>query len=85
MNPYRIPNKPKVTIREILPWIGKNSSVTASDLERRFKITPNDALVRVNKLWKWGYLRRVKRPPPGSVYEYSLTSFGQRTVKRWKS
>ena len=83
-NPYTLPNKPYLTMREILPWISSAGEVTLHDLIDRFGITSGDAAMRLNKLWKWGYLRRGKSPVPPRIYHYTVTKFGRRKAKEWK-
>jgi DNA-binding MarR family transcriptional regulator len=86
LNPYRsrIPAKPHLTIRQIVPWLGKSGPASASDLCARFRVTPGDAAVRLLKLWRWGYVRRQKSTEPPRVYLYRLSAFGERTAERWR-
>lgn len=84
MNPYRIPNSPKVTIREILVWIFRKGEISMGDVAETFEITTNDASVRLLKLYRWGYLRRAKSAFPPRVYRYRVTRFGKKTARKWK-
>lgn len=84
-NPYRLPNKPKLTIRQIVAWASKQREpFAAAALVDAFGITANDAAVRVMKLHRWGYFRRRKAKLPPRIYKYALSAFGRRTAKRWK-
>jgi hypothetical protein len=83
MNPYDIPKRPRVTIRQILPWILQREIVSCSDLVEEFGVTSVDAGVRLLKLHRWGYLRRKKAETPPRVYGYTVTRFGKKAVKRW--
>lgn len=83
-NPYRIPNDPHVTIREILVFIVRKGEVIREDIAVEFEITPNDASVRLLKLHRWGYLKRKKSPLPPCVYHYTPSRFGRRQAKKWR-
>jgi predicted transcriptional regulator of viral defense system len=83
-NPYRLPNKPHVTIRDILVWAAKQSEVTLEDVREEFDITSGDASVRLLKLHRWGYLQRWKNGLPPRVYRYRVSRFGAKTAKKWK-
>jgi hypothetical protein len=85
MNPFRqkIPKSPKVTIRDIVRWMAGRPPVTARVVSRQFRITPNDAGVRLRKLHRWGYCTRRKPEEPPRVYYYRLSKFGETAARRW--
>lgn len=87
MNPYTLPNAPRVTIRQILPWIARQDRpVTPPRLAARFGMTEKDADSRLRKLHGWHYLRRRKeRAGAGSWprFVYWPSAFGKRTAKKW--
>lgn len=83
-NPYRLPNAPRVTIRQILVWIDGQDGVTLESVKGEFDLTPGDASVRLLKLYRWGYLGRRKSELPPRVYRYWTTRFGRKTAKRWR-
>lgn len=83
-NPYQLPSKPRVTIRQILVWIAGESEVMLEDVREEFGITSGDASVRLLKLYRWGYLQRWKNALPPRVYRYRASRFGVRTAKRWR-
>ncbi len=82
-NPYRIPNKPAVTIREILVWIRGQGDITLHDVVDTFGITKGDASVRLLKLHRWGYVRRKKADVPPRIFHYTVSKFGRKTAKKW--
>lgn len=83
-NPYRLPNKARVTIREILVWAVSKRAIQLPDLVAEFGVTSSDASVRLNKLWKWGYLARKKSENPPRIFRYTPTKFGRTRAKEWK-
>lgn len=82
-NPYRLPNDPRVTIREVLAWVARRKDATLWQVAGEFDITNNDASVRLRKLHRWGYLRRYKPAGVPRLYHYSVTAFGRKAVRRW--
>jgi DNA-binding HxlR family transcriptional regulator len=82
-NPYKLPNKPRVTIREIVVWLARKPPTPAYKVADHFGITPNDAGVRLRKLHRWGYCGRRKAKAPPRVYHYWLTKFGRTAARRW--
>jgi hypothetical protein len=84
-NPYRIPNAPKVTIREILCWIDRQGGTSSMEgVASKFGITSGDASVRLLKLYRWGYLKREKSTLPPRVYRYWTSRFGKKTARKWR-
>lgn len=85
MNPYRLPNDPALTIREVMVWIWRQKRpVTLHDVMDYFDIQASNAGTRLMKLHRWGYLRRRKPPLPPKIYQYEPTRFGARQARKWK-
>ncbi len=83
-NPYNLPNKPRVTIRQILIWAVAEREITLEELAGEFRISLSDAGVRLLKLYRWGYLRRRKSRTPPKVFRYTPTKYGRKASRRWK-
>jgi Mn-dependent DtxR family transcriptional regulator len=80
-NPFTLPNRPHLTIREVLCWIaGKRGAVDSAAVAARFKVERNDACMRLLRLHRYGYLRRAKA---AGVYAYELTDFGAKSARKW--
>ena len=81
---YPAPKRAHVTIREILIWIVAEGEVTMAELAEEFDITSTDASVRLQKLHRWGYIRRRKSQLSPKVYHYRPSAFGRKTVLSFK-
>jgi hypothetical protein len=80
-NPFELPNKPRLTIREVLCRIAKApGDVDSAAVARWFKVERNDACMRLLRLHRYGYLTRRKE---AGVYAYSLTDFGAKSARKW--
>lgn len=84
-NPYRLPNRPRVTLQDIVVWAaGQTAPITIYSLRAAFGLERSDAGVRLMKLHRWGYLRRYKPEDPPIVWHYTLTRFGKKRSRAWK-
>ena len=82
-NPYDIPKRPHLTIKQVIVYASKAGEITLEDLVDEFGITSNDASVRLLKYYRWGYLTRWKEKLPPRIFRYKLTRFGKHAAKRW--